>query len=130
MLPKQIKTEDTFRTSKQHFLLCDMNINDRLFVEIKMFQLRKFSPVGWKAIWKEIIKERKKLKTYVKVVKAETAFKVRHPVVGVWFWKNDPEDYYVPEQKLIGSDLRGKLENLKNRLKGENVTLLYGPEDF
>jgi len=121
-----IRTEDT-HTIKRQTLRPDLNLNDRLFVEIKMYTLRKYDE-GWDRRKDSIRYYVTKLEKYVNYAKLKTSFRVRRPVLGLWFRKRDRMMELPIEALLIPDDLESKLEREKERYK-DKATILYGPKN-
>lgn len=119
-----IKTEDT-RQIKKQTLIPDLNLNDRLFIEVKIWTLRKYDK-GWASRKKAIAYYADKLEEYVTDTKARTSFKVRCPILAIWFWKNPKRKILSFDEKLIHPDLQEKLENERARFQGR-INIVYGP---
>jgi len=120
-----IRTEDT-RNIKKQTLRPDLNLNDRLFIEVKMYPLRRYQE-GWERREKGILYNIQRLEDYVKHTKAETSFRVRKPVLALWFRKRDRDMQLPLEDTLIPEDLKNKLEDEIERYK-DTVTIVYGPK--
>ena len=119
-----IRTEDT-RYIGRWWLRPDINLNDRLFVEVRMYPLRKYGK-GWKRKKQDIAYHVEKLEDYIIEVQSKTSILVRKPVLALWFWKNEEKQEFPIETKLIDNELREKLEKVRERYK-ERVTIMYGP---
>jgi len=119
-----IRTEDT-RYIRRRRLRPDINLNDRLFVEVKMYPLRKYGK-GWKRKMQNIVYHIKKLEEFKVEVESTSSVRVRVPVLALWFWKNEREQTFPFEAKLIGDELREKLEKVSERYK-DRATIIYGP---
>jgi hypothetical protein len=123
-----IRTEDTRKLRKGQ-LRPDLNLNDRVFVEVKKYALRDYGK-GWKRRQQSIGYNVEKLKQYVAHTKATSSGHVRTPVLAIWFMKSESKkDKRKPtqtEDKLINEDLRKMLERERRRY-GSKATLIYGP---
>ena len=120
-----IRTEDTKYIRKQA-LRPDLNLNDRLFIEVKMYTLRTYQE-GWDRRKRSISYNVKKLEQYVKHTKAKTSIRVRKPVLAIWFKKRDRNMRLPLEETLIPKDLGKKLEGEVQKYK-DRVTIVYGPK--
>lgn len=80
-----IRTEDT-RACKDGQMRPDLNLNDRVFVEVKMYSLRNYRQ-GWKRRQEGIKYTVDKLKQYVAHQKSNSSAKVRYPILAIWFRK-------------------------------------------
>jgi hypothetical protein len=123
-----IRTEDT-RNFEDGQMRPDLNLNDRVFIEVKIYSLRNYGQ-GWKRRQQSIEHNVDKLKQYVAHQKSNSSVRVRHPILAIWFRKlgakKDADKSYTLEDRFITEDLEGKLEKEKNRYK-KDATLLYGP---
>ena len=120
-----IKTEDT-RNLKNGSLRPDLNLNDRLFIEVKLYHLRDYRQ-GWKRRQEVIEYTVDKLKQYVAYQKSISGVHVREPILAVWFRKrklagntNSGDKYF------LNDDLIKKLAAERDRYKG-SATILFGP---
>jgi len=120
-----IRTEDTHNIRKQ-MLRPDLNLNDRLFIEIKMYPLREYSR-GWERKRSNIRYNVERLKQYVRHAKAKTPVRVRKPVLALWFRKRDKLLELPIEQVLIPEDLEHRIEDEVVKYK-DRVTIVYGPK--
>jgi hypothetical protein len=120
-----IRTEDTHNIRKQT-LRPDLNLNERLFIEVKMYPLRKYRD-GWTRRKNSIRYNVRRLEEYVKHTKATTPFRVRKPVLALWFRKRDREMKMPLEDTLIPSDLEKMLDDEAERYK-DRITIVYGPK--
>jgi len=120
-----IRTEDT-RNIRKETLRPDLNLNDRLFIEVKMYPLRKYSQ-GWERKRNNIRYNVERLERYVKHAKANTPLRVRKPVLALWFRKRDKRMELPIEETLVPDDLEYRIENEVRKYKGR-VTILYGPK--
>jgi hypothetical protein len=117
--PINLHTEQTFPGVGR----VDLNVNDRLFIEIKLLS-RKYSYKSnqwWSRV--EILEEdARKLKKYVESTKSEKPqLLIRHPVLAIWNRKAD-------NHEGISEDLRKKLDKLKQRMGEQNMVVIYGPK--
>ena len=119
-----IRTEDTHNIKSQT-LRPDLNLNNRLFVEVKMYPLRSYSS-GWERKKVGIEYNVKKLEKYVRYTKSKTSIHVRKPILALWFRKRDRANKLPVEDKLIDSELEKRLETEKERLSNK-VLIVYGP---
>lgn len=118
-----IKTEDTY-TLKGGQLRPDMNLRDRVFVEVKIYPLREYKE-GWKRRQAGIEYTVDKLKQYVDYQKKNSRNLVRQPVLAIWFRKRGEK----PNNRLfIGESLEELLEKEKERYSKE-ATILFGPKN-
>lgn len=115
-----IKTEDTF-TLKNGQLRPDLNLRDRVFVEVKIYPLRKFSK-GWKKKQENIEDTVNKLLQYVDYQKNNSKLLLRHPALAIWFRKKGEK----PNSQFIDTSLEDLLKIEKEKYKNE-VTILFGP---
>jgi len=120
-----IRTEDTHNIGKET-LRPDLNLNGRLFVEVKMYPLRHYT-IGWARRKDGIGYNVWKLEKYVKHTKANTSNLVRRPVLALWFRKHDRDMKLPLEDTLIPDDLHTMLKKEAERYKNK-VTILYGPK--
>lgn len=116
-----IKTEDTYNL-KKGALRPDLNLGDRVFVEVKMYPLREYNS-GWKRKQEGIEYTVGKLKQYVAYEKKNSRNLVRQPVIAVWFRHRRGE---LGNQPFISDSLNLKLELERQRINKE-ATLLFGP---
>ena len=121
-----IRTEDTRYIGKRR-LRVDINLNDRLFVEVKIYPLGKYSN-GWKAKLRNIEYTIGKLEEYKTEVESRTGILVRIPILALWFWKNEDIREYPIKDKLIRNDLLQKLKSVRAQYKGR-FTIMYGPTE-
>jgi hypothetical protein len=91
-----------------------------------MYPLRRYYE-GWERRKNGIRYNVKRLEDYVKHTKAKTSFRVRKPVLALWFRKPDREMQLPLEDTLISDDLENKLQYEVARYKGR-VTIVYGPK--
>ena len=82
-----IKTEDTYNL-KQGPLRPDLNLHDRVFLEVKMYQLRAYKQ-GWKRKQLVIKYTVDKLKKYVAHQKANSRVLLRYPVMAIGLYKKE-----------------------------------------
>jgi hypothetical protein len=125
-----IRTEDT-RNCEDGQMRPDLNLNDRVFVEVKMYSLRNYGQ-GWKRRQKNIQYTVDKLKQYVTHQKSNSSVLVRFPILAIWFKKRRSKSGAVEfdlEDNLITEDLEAKLEKEKKRYS-KGATLLYGPRKW
>lgn len=120
-----IRTEDTHNIRKQA-LRPDLNLNGRLFVEVKTYPLRRYRE-GWTRRKNGIRANVSRLQGYVRHTRANTPFKVRKPVLALWFKKRDRDMSLPLGDTLIPDDLQEMLEKEAERYKYK-VTILYGPK--
>jgi hypothetical protein len=123
-----IRTEDT-RNLKEGQMRPDLNLNDRVFVEVKMYPLRDYGR-GWKRRQSSIEYYVNKLKQYVAHQKSNSSILVRHPVLAIWFRKRRSKKgttkSLLMKNRFISDSLEEQLKKERNRYKKE-ATLLYGP---
>lgn len=123
-----IRTEDT-RNLKGGQMRPDLNLNDRVFVEVKMYPLRDYGR-GWKRRQSSIEYNVDKLKQYVARQKSNSSVHVRYPILAIWFRKRRSKKHttksLLMKNRFISDSLEEQLEKEKNRYKKE-ATLLYGP---
>ena len=123
-----IRTEDT-RACEDGQMRPDLNLNDRVFVEVKMYSLRNYRQ-GWKRRQEGIKYTVDKLKQYVAHQKSNSSAKVRYPILAIWFrkrrTKKDASKPYSIQNCFITKDLEEKLDKEKERYS-KGATLLYGP---
>jgi hypothetical protein len=122
-----IKTEDT-KTLKNGSLRPDLNLNNHLFIEVKIYPLRNYQK-GWASRQDRIEYTVNKLKQYVAHQKQNSRAHVREPVLAIWFKKRIPEDNRNEDRHFVSSELIEKLEEERNRYSGK-ATILYGPSKF
>jgi hypothetical protein len=124
----RIRTEDTCKLKKGQ-LRPDLNLDDRVFVEVKRYALRDYGK-GWEKKRESIRYYVGKLEQYVAHTRATSSVHVRIPVLAIWFMKRESKkDKRKPtqiEDKLINEDLRKMLERERRRY-GSKATLVYGP---
>ena len=120
-----IKTEDT-KTIRKQKVKPDLNLNDRLFIEVKMWNLRKYGK-GWNSRKEWIEYYADKLENYVQDVAAHKSVHVRRPILALWFWKNPKRRITSFEDKLIHQDLEDKLKEEQAKFK-DRISILYGPK--
>jgi hypothetical protein len=121
-----IRTEDT-RNIKGEKLRADINLRDRLFVEVRMYELRKYGDKGWGSRKEGIAYHVKKLEKYIAEVRKSTpSIKERIPVLALWFWKREEKKRFPIKTKLIDDELEKKLAIEAERYKNR-VTIMYGP---
>lgn len=119
-----IRTEDTKYIRKQA-LRPDLNFNDRLFVEVKMYGLREYGE-GWDRRKRNISHTAKKLEKYVRHTRAKTSYRVRKPILAIWFRRRDRNMQLSFEETLIPPDLEKKLDDEVQKYK-DRVTIVFGP---
>jgi hypothetical protein len=122
-----IRTEDTRHIGRSRVLRADLNLNDRLFIEARMYEPRKYGGKGWKTRKEGISYHVRKLEQYAAEVRKSTpSVKERKPVLALWFWKNERKKRYPIKDKLIDEHLEKKLARERERYKNR-VTTIYGP---
>jgi hypothetical protein len=122
-----IRTEDT-RDCRDGQMRPDLNLNDRLFVEVKMYSLRDYRE-GWKRRQEIIRYTMDKLKQYVTHQKSSSSVKVRIPILAIWFRKPKSKSSVAildTKDNFITEELEERLEKEKKRYS-KGATLLYGP---
>jgi len=120
-----IRTEDT-RNIRRQLYRPDLNLNDRLFVEVKIYPLRKYGK-GWKRRKQNIAYCVNKLEKYVAQVRSSSSVLVRKPVLALWFWKDTHGRNLPVKDRLVGDELERKLGKERERYK-DSVIILYGPK--
>lgn len=106
----------------------DLNLNDRVYVEVKMFPLRKYGDNGWKRRQLNMKYNVDKLKQYVAHQESLPSVLKRTPVLAMWFRKRGTKN--VQENSsgslFISNELNELLEKERKRYSKE-ATLLFGP---
>ncbi|MEW6556495.1 MAG: hypothetical protein AB1349_03970 [Elusimicrobiota bacterium] len=111
--PIKIWTEDTINVGKKKCYI-DMNINDRLLVEIRLMKPKYHT--GFSTFAKKIEKLSSKLKKSSRRVKR---CHKRQPIVALWNWKEEPID------KTLTANLKKLKKDLKRKYE---VYLIWGPK--
>lgn len=119
-----IRTEDTRYIGRRQ-LRADINLNDLVFVEVKMYPLRKYGK-GWRKKSQNVAYHVRKLEGYKAEVESRTSALVRLPILALWFWKNEEIRTFPLEARLIDDDLNKKLEEVSEKYR-DRVTIMYGP---
>jgi hypothetical protein len=122
-----IKTEDTYNL-RQGPMRPDLNLHDRVFVEVKMYPLRDYKS-GWKRKQQGIKYTVDKLTKYVAHQKANSSVLLRYPILALWFYKKERGKNKASENHetlFISDELNTLLEKEKKRYS-KKATILYGP---
>ena len=123
-----IRTEDTINFEEES-MRPDLNLNNRVFVEVKMYGLSDYRR-GWEKRQQNIEYTADKLRQYVAYQRSTSSVLVRHPILAIWFKKRENStgrsSSYSKNDFFLSEDLEKKL-NIEKRKYAKEITLLYGP---
>jgi hypothetical protein len=116
--PVEIRTEETFKGVGR----VDLNVNDRLFIEIKLLsRKRRYGTIAWKKKEKSLGHDARKLKGYLRTIRSDApGVHLRQPVQALWNWKASPDG--------LDEDFRRRLEHFRERMRNQGIIVIYGPK--